>query len=149
MEEAEDPLLSELAEDDIKEGIIAEAEKQESLMVSLRVEDSLELIKAIRSIRAKRLAWKWLLSHKGKLQDIVIYAQRHDIQAAILEWASALCDVRSSAQLKKILKNSEFGFKKALNKRAQLIIQEVDRCVKMSSLKPNVETWIQNSLGGG
>ena len=148
LEEAEDPLLSELAEDDMKEGMIAEAEKQESLMVSLRVEDSLELIKAVRSIRAKRLAWRWLLSHKGKLQDIVMYAQRDDIQAAILEWASALCDVKSSAQLKKVLKNSQFGFKKTLNKRAKLIIQEVDRCVKMSSLKPNVEAWIQNSLGG-
>ena len=147
-EEAEDPLLNELAEDEIKEDIITEDEKQENLVVSLRVEDSLELIKAIRSIRAKRLAWKWLLSHKGKLQDIIMYARRAEVQAAVLEWASALCDAKSSAQLKKVFKNSEFGFRKTLNKRAELIIQEVDRCVKMSSLKPNVEAWIQNSLDG-
>ena len=145
-EEDEDLQSDDAGNNEMSADAIADEEKQEELSVSLRVEDALEMIKAIKSIRAKRLAWSWLLRLKGPLKDKIMYANRDDIQAAMLEWATALCDAESSSQLKKNIFD-DLSFNQSLQARANKIINEVERCVKMRSLKPNVEAWIQNSLG--
>ena len=121
-------------------------EEDEGLKVGLRAEDALELIRAVRSQRAKQIAWKWLLEKGNHVEETIFFGKRSDIQLALLEWSDVVCDPDGLKRLESIFQG-QFGFKRSILEKARMHLRAARKCVRLNALQAGVKTWIKGSLG--
>ena len=128
--------------------------------VSLQVEDVLELVRAVRSPRAKQLAWHWLMrrakeeNHSNRtekftsIERLINYGERLDLQSALLAWGGAICDSNSIKQLEAIYREGLLSMHQKALEQTKDHLRRAKRCVKLRTLKGNTEAWIKKSLEG-
>jgi hypothetical protein len=134
-----------IAHEEIDQVDVTEDEGSD-IKFGLRAEDALELIRGVRSLRAKRLAWAWLMEKGKSVEQAIYFGGRSDIQLALLEWSDVICDATGLKQLEETFKG-RFGFKQTTLEQSKQHLRTVRKCVRVNILKASVETWIKSSLG--
>jgi|GEM_PF-3034298 len=152
---------SEATEEPPQEGLTAKEEKADSkadeeeeeelIEPSLKPEEALTLIRAVRSLDNRRFAWRWL---QGQLQAMtardvrsipLINIQDTSVQRALLQWGSASCDQAGLGLLKRITQG-ELGFSAAMMRSARVAQTQVERCVALQKGRVGVERWLEERL---
>ena len=113
--------------------------------VSLRAEDALELVRLVRSMRARRLAWDWFISQQKPIEELIHYGYRSDLQEGVLRWASVICDESRLKGLKAIYRGA-LGFKQSSLSHNHMYLSTAQRCVKIRRLRSTAEAFIRSSL---
>ena len=128
-----------------------EEEEEELIEPSLKPEEALTLIRAVRSLDNRRFAWRWL---QGQLQAMtardvrsipLINIQDTSVQRALLQWGSASCDQAGLGLLKRITQG-ELGFSAAMMRSARVAQTQVERCVALQKGRVGVERWLEERL---
>lgn len=122
-------------------------EASDSVSLSLYAEDALELIRGIRSSRARLLAWDWFISQEKPVTEALHHGNRSDIQEALLSWSSVVCEAERLKRLEEIYQGA-LGFSQSSLVRARQHLRAARRCVMIRQLKSSAEAWIKRSIEG-
>jgi hypothetical protein len=141
--------IDEIADQPINDDSEEDADKTDDKLeqISLRAEDALELVRLVRSMRARRLAWDWFTSQQKSVEELIHYGYRSDIQEGVLRWSSVICDESRLKILKEVYQGA-LGFKQSALSDHYMYLSTAQRCVKIRRLRSAAESFIRSRLEG-
>jgi hypothetical protein len=123
-----------------------EAEEEEPLEPSLKRDEVLTLVRAVRSLSGKRAAWAWLSEQLTKPNaEPLLGFEQLNVQRALIQWGRASCD-EAGVELMERAARAELGFSPELAPEAQLALKLMRRCLKLQAAHPRVTTWAKRAL---
>lgn len=129
----------------------SEEEEEEPVEPSLKPDEALTLILAVRSLDNRRFAWRWLKEQlsevkSGRLSEVKLLGiEEVAVQRALLQWGAASCD-QAGLDLLKAITSGALGFSQSMLRSARVAQAQAERCLTLQKGREDVERWLKQRL---